>query len=349
MKNKLLLLPLILACAPSFAQRPLAAVEVSKAEMRKLAPTITAAGQVQSRSGADLSAGFGGPLQWVAEPGTRVAKGEVLARMDVDELKLARAEQAARLSRGQVGLKQSERELERLRASGNAVSRLQLDQSENARDLALADIEIARAALSQTDERIARGTLRAPFAGVVSERLKRAGEEVNRGEVIARLTDTDHLEIRLFLPLRHVRAIAPGSSVNLVLDDGSRAPARVRALIPVGDARSQSFETLIDVPHTELPLSVGHSVRVELPLESPRLALVVPRDALVIRADGMSVYKVKKDKDAATAVRVAVKTSSAEGGWVAVEGALLAEDSIVVRGAETLHDGDPVQIIVRKT
>ena len=349
MKTQLLCLPVLLLAQAALAQRPPAPVEVSTAEMRKLAPTITAAGQVQSRAGADLAAGVSGPLAWVAEPGTRVQSGEAVARLDLDELKLARSEQAARLTRGQVALKQAERELERLRASGAAVSRLQLDQAENARDLAQADLEIGRAALSQTDDRLARGTLRAPFAGVVAERRKRAGEEVSRGEVIARLTDTDHLEVRLYLPLRHVRAITGGSTVQLVLDDGRRVAAQVRALIPVGDARSQSFETLIDLPADAL-LAVGHSLRVELPLESPKLALVVPRDAVVIRGDGMAVYKVKQDKDAASVQRVVVKTTGAEGSYVAVEGGLAANDTVVVRGAENLHDGDAVKIIgTRKT
>lgn len=343
MIKRLWLLPLLLACATAGAQeRPAPAVETSKAEMRKLAPTVTAAGQVQSRSGADMAAGVAGQLEFVAEPGTRVAKGEVIARMDVAELRLQRAEQAARLTRGEVALKQAERELERLRASGNAVSRFQLDQAENTRDLARADLEIAGAALRQTDERLSRAELRAPFAGIVSERLKREGEEVNRGELVARLHDTEHLEIRLFLPLRHVRAIQPGSVVNVQVGGGDFAQARIRAIVPVGDPRSQSFETLIDAPQTATPLAVGHSVRVELPLESPKLALAVPRDAIVIRTEGMSVYRVK---DGQTVERVPVKTTIAEGKWVAVEGALAADDAVVVRGAESLQHGAPVKVI----
>lgn len=350
MRRSLLLLPLLFVTSAVLAQeRPASAVETSKAQMRKLAPTVTAAGQVQSRSGADMAAGTGGQLEWVAEPGTRVARGGLIARVDVAELRLQRAEQAARLTRGQVALKQAERELERLRASGNAVSRFQLDQAENARDLAAADLEIAQAALKQTDERIARAEVRAPFAGVVSERVKREGEEVNRGEVVARLHDTDHLEIKLYLPLRHVRAVQAGSTVRVLLADGVSADARVRAIVPVGDSRTQSFEALIDAPSVQPALAVGHSVRVELPLESPKLALAVPRDAIVIRSEGMAVFRVKTgEKDAKTVERVVVKTTLAEGKWVAVEGALNADDAVVVRGAETLHHGDPVNVVATR-
>jgi RND family efflux transporter MFP subunit len=347
MKTRLLLLPLLLTWAAADAQAPPPpAVETSNAEMRKIAPTVTAAGQVQSRSGADVAAGIAGQLEWVAEPGTRVKKGEPIARMDVTETRLQRAEQAARVTRGQVALKQANRELERLRASGDAVARFQLDQAENARDLSQADLQIAEATLHQTEERLSKADVRAPFAGVVAERLKREGEEVNRGEILARLADTEHLEIRLFLPLRHVRAIQPGSTVNVRLADDTIVQAQVRAIVPVGDARTQSFETRIDAPQTTPPLAVGNTVRVELPLESPKLALAVPRDAVVIRSEGMAVFRVKNGaKDGKTVERIPVKTTIASGEWVAVEGALSADDTIVVRGAEALHNGDPVTVI----
>jgi RND family efflux transporter MFP subunit len=336
----------VLSTAAPAQQGPAPAVETAKAEMRRIAPTVTAAGQVQSRSGADLAAGTNGQLEWVGEPGTRVARGGLIARVDVSELDLQRAEQNARLIRARVALRQADRELERLRASGDAVSRFQLDQAENARDLAAADFDIAQAALKQTDERIARAEVRAPFAGVVSDRIKRAGEEVARGDLVARLHDTEHLEIKLYLPLRHVRAIRAGSEVRVQTVDGRVLPARVRAIVPVGDSRSQSFEALIDVPQTPVPLAVGHSVRVELPLESPRLALAVPRDAVVIRADGLTVFRIRTDgQDRKTVERVRVTTTLADGAWVAVEGALSAEDAVVVRGAETLHDGDHVRTL----
>jgi len=159
--------------------------------------------------------------------------------------------------------------------------------------------------------------------------------------VVARVADPEHLEIRLFLPLRHVRAIAAGDHVNVELD-GHIAAAKIRAIVPVGEARSQSFEALIDAPTSGLSLAAGNSVRVELPLQAPSQALAVPRDALIIRAEGLSVYKVGSDNKAQ---RVPVKTGAAQGKWIAVDGALAPADAVVVRGGESLHDGDPVQIV----
>lgn len=343
---------LTLALPAVFAQSgpPAAAVKTAKAELRAIAPSVTVTGVVQSRAAADLAAPLAGRLLWVAEPGTVVKAGDVVARFDIEELQLQRAEQAARVSRGVVAVKSAAREAERLKAAGTAVSRIALNQTEDARDLAQSDLDIARVTLRQTQERLSRAVLRAPVAGVVSERIKRPGEEAQRGEVIARFADTSNLELRLFLPLRHVRAIQGGTSVKVVSGSGATSSGTVRAVVPVGDARSQSFEALVDVASLQPPPPVGETLRVELPLQATRNALVVPRDAVVIRAEGSAVFRLKdgfvnQGVKSRVAERVPVRLGVANGDYVAVEGALGPDDEVIVRGAETLSDGATVRVV----
>lgn len=328
----------VLAQAP--AERP-APVEIAKAEVRRLAPSVHATGLVRSRAAADLAAAVGGRLQWVAEPGTAVGAGQVVARLDTRELSLARAEQAARVKRAQVNLEALERELTRLRASGNAVPRFNVDQAQSNRDIAEADLQVARALLAQTDDQLARSRLTAPFAGVVSERVHRAGEEVARGEVIARIVNPDELEIRLFVPLRHVRAVQPGHEVEVVADD-REFTARVSSIVPAGDPRTQSFEVLVKAPPVEGLLAAGNTVKVRLPLGEPQQRLSVPRDALVIRAEGLYVVRLNGQQ---RAERIAVKAGVADGDWIAIDGQVAPGDSIVVRGAEGLRGNEKLDVV----
>ena len=329
---------------PAFAQAPPerpSPVEIARAEVRELAPSVHATGLVRSRDAADLAAAVGGRLQWVAEPGTAVTAGQVVARLDTRELSLARAEQAARVKRAEVNLQALERELTRLRASGNAVPRFNVDQAEANRDIAEADLQVARALLAQTNDQLARSRLTAPFAGVVSERVRRAGEEVGRGEVIARIVNPDELEIRMFVPLRHVRAVQPGHEVEVVADD-REFTAKVSSIVPAGDPRSQSFEVLIKAPPVEGLLAAGNTVQVQLPLGEPQRRLSVPRDALVIRADGLYIVKLNGEQ---RAERVAVKAGVADGDWIAVDGTLKAGESVVVRGAENLRGNEKLDVV----
>lgn len=334
------LLALCSAAAPA-QDRPPASVQVAKAQVRELAPAVRAAGLVRSRASADLAASVAGRLQWVAEAGTTVAAGALVARLDTRELSLARAEQAARVNRASVNLKSLDRELERLRASGNAVSRFNVDQALSNRDLAAADLDVARALLAQTDDQLARSRITAPFAGVVSDRVRRAGEEVARGEIVARLVNPDELEIRLFVPLRHVRAIRPGHAVK-VTAEGRSFTAAVSSIVPAGDPRSQSFEVLVKAPGVDGLLAAGNTVQVELPLGEPQRRLSVPRDALIIRAEGLYVYRVSSDLHAE---HVDVKAGMADGDWIAVDGKLAAGEQVVVRGGELLRGNEKVQIV----
>jgi RND family efflux transporter MFP subunit len=340
----LLLLGPLATIGPAHAQAPQerpSPVQIARAEVRELAPSVQATGIVRSRAAADLAPSVAGRLEWIAEPGTAVTKGQLVARLDTRELALARAEQAARVRRAQVNLAALERELQRLRASGNAVPRFNVDQAQSNRDIAEADLQVARAELAQTDDQLARSRLTAPFAGIVSERVHRAGEEVSRGEVIARIVNPDELEIRLFVPLRHVRAVQPGAEVEVIAEDREFS-ARVSSIVPAGDARSQSFEVLVKAPPVDGLLAAGNTVRVRLPLGDPQRRLSVPRDALVIRSEGLYVVRMTPAK---RAERVQVKAGVADGEWIAVDGSLRAGDTVVVRGAETLRGNEKLDVV----
>lgn len=327
------------------AQAPSVPVRIAQAELRAMAPTVTVAGQVQTHSAVDLAAAVEGTLEFVADVGTAVARDQVVARLDTAALNLLRAEQIARVSRAQIALKSADRELARMQDSGDTVSRFQKDQAETSRDLARSDLEIARVTLQQTEERLSRAQFRAPFAGIVTERVKRSGEHANIGDVVARIAGSGGLEVHLFLPLRHVRAIKPGSEVAIHSERGALSKAPVHAIVPVGDPRSQSFEVVIDAQQLSPQPAVGTLLQVELPLAAPKQSIAVPRDALIIRAEGMAVFTITDGK----AVRVPVVPGVADGDWVAVDGGVKAADSVVVRGGESLHDGDPVQIIAGST
>lgn len=316
-------------------------VQVAPAQVRQLAPAVRATGIVRSRASADLAAAVAGRLEFVAEPGAAVKAGAVVARLDSRETLLARTEQQARVKRAQLNLVALDREVARLRAAGTAVSRVNVDQAQANRDLAEADLQVARAELAQTQDQLVRSTLTAPFDGVVSERVRRIGEEVARGEVIARIVNPDELEIRLFVPLRHVRAIKPGHVVE-VSSERKEFTATVSAIVPAGDPRTQSFEVLVQAPAVDGLLAAGNTVQVRLPLGEPQRRLSVPRDALIIRAEGLYIVKVDSEQ---RAERVAVKAGVADGDWIAVDGPVRAGDRIVIRGGETLRGKEKLDIV----
>ena len=158
---------------------------------------------------------------------------------------------------------------------------------------------------------------------------------------MARLVNPDALEIRLFVPLRHVRAIQPGHVVNVTVDRRSFTAA-VGSIVPTGDARTQSFEVIVKAPAVDGLLAAGNTVQVELPLGQPQRRLAVPRDALIIRADALYLFRVSSDQ---RAERVDVKAGLADGDWIGVEGKVAPGDEVVVRGGELLRGNEKVQVV----
>ena len=79
-----------------------------------------------------------------------------------------------------------------------------------------------------------------------------------------------------------------------------------------------------------------------MPTSSVREALTVPRDALVLRPEGQSVFVVDADGNAR---QVAVEVGVGQGEDIEVSGELAAGDRVVIRGNERLQGGQPVNIM----
>ena len=188
---------------------PPAAVVVDTVQLRLLAPTIDVPGTVVSRFDARLASELDAKLQWIAEVGTGVEEGDTVARLENITFKLNEMEAQSRVTREQarVTFLQSEKKrLEQL-AENNLSAKSQLDQT--ASDLAVAESDeaIARAQLGHAQVAMHVTEIRAPFDGIVTERLRNIGERLNVADEVIRLVDPNSLEIIARAPLNTVNFI----------------------------------------------------------------------------------------------------------------------------------------------
>jgi RND family efflux transporter MFP subunit len=347
MRKILLTSLLYLVAGTAFAQQPMPArvVQVATVERTEIAPTVAVPGTIYSRNEVQVTAGVAGQLVMVAEPGTIVRQGDAIARIDKQPLLLQRAEQEALLQRAEINVRQLESQLRRQRElqDSNLVSEFELEQTQANRDLAISDANIIRVRIRQIDDQVRRADVRAPFAGVIISRSRRGGEDVARGETLARLTDLTNLEVRAFVPLKHLPRTVVGDAIRVFAGDSSLS-GTIRALVPTGDVRSQTFEARIDLPVTATAnWAVGQLVSVGVPIRATENVLAVPRDALVLRHNGSFVFRIKEDN---TAEQVAVELGDSAGDLIAVNGALNEGDRVAIRGAENLRDGMATKILV---
>jgi len=329
-------------------QMPSKMVQVTEVVRTEIAPTVSVPGTIYSRNDVQITAGVAGQLQMVAEPGTIVQKGDPVARIDRTPLLLQRAEQEALLERAAISLRQLESDLRRQRelAGSNLVSEFEIEQTQANRDLAQSDSNIIRVRIRQIDDQIRRADTLAQFTGIVTERLHRSGEDVARGEVLGRMTDTQNMEVRAFVPLKYLPRTSVGGRIS-IFESQFQFEGKIRALIPTGDVRSQTFEARIDLPDAaRASWAVGQLVSVAVPIRAGEPALTVPRDALVLRQNGQFVYRINAEN---IAERVNVDIGDSQGELIAVTGDLREGDTVAIRGAEGLSDGAPVRILSQET
>ena len=323
----------------------LAVVETALVERMEMTAELPLNGSVFSRNDVDVTAAIEGELDWVAEPGSRIQAGKPIARLDTGPLSLRREELQRLLEREAVNEAYQSRLVERyvaLRESKN-VSAFQLDEAESRRDTARKDMAILETRIRQVEDEIARSNVRARFNGLFAERRKQAGEYVVPGDVIGRFVDLAKLEVRAAVPIAHQSRLAAGDRLEIELGRGGRREGVVRTLIASGDPVSQTFELRIDLAMTKDSagdIMPGQLVKVQLPLESRQGALLVPRDAVVVRREGSFVFRVNA---ASVAQRVPVTVGAGKGSRVAVTGALKEGERIVIRGADRLEDGQKVR------
>ena len=135
-----------------------------------------------SRNDARLAAEVTGRLDWVAEPGAKVAKGAQLARVDARALELQLAENDAQISRLAANAELLDTQLARLNALPEGIaSKSQIEEAAARLSMARHELAQARAARESIRHQVARAVIRAPFPGFVAERIRQLGEFVTAG------------------------------------------------------------------------------------------------------------------------------------------------------------------------
>ena len=337
-----LALALATLVSPTLAQDqkwPATLVVVANAQERLVAPKAMYSATVISRDDANLAGEIAGRLTWVAEVGDRVRKGENVAKLDDTFFRQQVIEERSIIQRERAKFDFHTRQVERLEKllAENNVARSQVDQERMDRSVARNNILSAQARLAQAEERLKRSSILAPFDGVVSERWLQGGEWAHDGDAIARLVSVDNLEIKTHVPADSLELVAVGSPLTYT-DGKTSGTGTVRAIVPVGGDVSRLYELRISV--SDSSLSAGKLLRVAVPTASPRETVLVPRDALILRREGIYVYRINEDS---TAERVEVRTGIADGGHIEVIGEIRENDRVVIRGGENLRPGATVQ------
>jgi RND family efflux transporter MFP subunit len=342
---------LILALIPlgALAQKfPPASVNVDSAKMTALSPVIWVSGTVVSQNDANIAAEVSGRLTSLSAIGTRVVQGDVIASLDDKQLIIELREAHALVLNSKAHLSYLEAEVIRKKELFNKKisPKSELDKVMSERDIAQGDVIVAQARVDKIKQNLAYTELKAPFSGIVTQRIANLGEYVENGSAILRLVEIENSEASVFTPivayqyLKETKQLSVKSALGL-------GQANIKAIIPVANARSHLMEVRLDMSIFDWP--IGLNFKAQVANGPSETLLTVPRDALVLRREGASVFRINENEQGVTAEKVAVTIGTGMGGLVAVSSrdpnkGINTGDLIIIRGAERLQDGQSVVV-----
>lgn len=352
--------PLSLALVLSLAAVLAACGEVAT-EAPKIAPALVVKpqlaaplvesypGEVRARIEPELAFRIGGKVvKRLVEIGDPVRKGQVLAELDPQDVRLqleaTRAQVAAAQANAQ--LAKTERERYQTLLGRNLVSRSQFDNADNAYRSAAATLQRAQAELKVASNQTDYATLRATADGVIAQRRVEVGQVVAAGQVVYTLAADGEREVVISLPEGQVERVRLGQPVQVQLwsQPGVMLEGAIRELAPAADPRSRTFATRVSFKQGQTNVELGQSAQVFIQT-SAQAVLAVPMSAVTAEKGQAYVWVVDPHN---RSVQARMITPGPYGQqMVPVLEGLTEQDWIVAAGAHVMQAGKVIRPVDR--
>ena len=337
--------------APSERPRPVLVVQPQGGAE---AAVSAFAGEIRAREEAVLSFRVGGNLiRRAVDVGDQVRRGELLAELDADDLRLQARAAQAQLAAATAELDRAGADRARFArlAGEQLVSRSAYDGANAAYQAAAAQAGVARAQLDVAGNQAAYAQLRAPRAGVVALRHAEAGQVVAAGQPVFTLAGDSGREVAIALPESRIRDYSVGQPVVVALwnDEGKRLPGTIREIAPAADPQARTYAARVALRGAAAQaVELGQSARVYIPDAEPGVegaALSVPLSSLQRGAKGAALWVV--DPATRTVHLKPVSVGPYGEDRVPVLGGITAETWIVAAGGHLLREGQTVAPVDR--
>jgi RND family efflux transporter MFP subunit len=221
-------------------------------------------------------------------------------------------------------------------------ARQQYQAAQNAAEQSYRSLQAARARVALARKSSADTSIRAPFTGLVAERLVSVGDYVTRGTRVATVVRIDPMRVELTIPEQSVALVKPGQDVRLTVDayPGEQFTAEVRFVSPSlrADQRALTVEAVAANPGGRLKPGLFVSASIRQPSSAP--ALLVPSTAVETLSGTSRVYVVKGD----TVEERLVTTGQSIGQQVEITSGITSGEVVASEPKGRLLDGASVRV-----
>ena len=305
---------------------------IAPASAETVKVVVKVVGSLQARDVLDIVSEISAPVNEILfNEGQMVEEGEVLARLDDAKLKARLAEAKARRELAETNYKRATELFD-----SQTISRQEYDQVKSAYD-------VAEAGFNLLSREVADTVIRAPFPGVVGERLVSPGQYVTAGQALTKLVRLDPLEASFRIPERYVGLIKINQAITMrsVALPDMDITGDVFFIDPSIDQQSRTILAKAHVPNPDKKLKPGLFGGLDVVLEERENAVVIPESSVRYAGDQASVV-VMNAENRAEFRNVTVGQRMA--GRVEISEGLAAGERVVVEGYQKMGPGTGILI-----
>jgi len=330
------ILSLVLAaysCQPLHAEETIhrttpVPVTIAQVETRPVPALIEVVGTIQAEERATIAAKVTGVIKEVPVVlGSRVNKKDLLVAISADEIK-------AQLNQADAQLKQAKRNLEREQKllKKNATTAETVNSMQDRYNVARASYQEVRTMLSYTE-------IRAPFAGVITQKSAHPGDLATPGATLLKIENDKHLQVVTAVPESLVLTIKQGDTLEFTVPAaGVSAQGVVAEIAPSADPNSRTAPVTLDIL-ADANLRTGQFARVLLPGKK-RQSLFVPQEAVIEKGQMDLVFVAVEDKATLRLVRTGMKHDK----MVEILSGLKPGEQVIIDNNRHLISGQPIKV-----
>ncbi len=272
-------------------------------------------------------------IELPVEQGAWVAEGDVIARLSADD-RPARLREAKAL-----------REQRRIEFEASQKLSKKGFRSDTQVAGALAALEAAEAAVSLAEEDLSNTVVRAPFDGLIDDRIAEIGDFLEMGDSVAVIVNLDPILVVAQISERSHGAVRIGQPGFARLADGTRIEGTVRFVSAIADPATRTFRVEMTAPNTGLSVADGMTAELHLPLRETLAHRVSPA-VLSLRDNGEMGVKTVDEEGRVRFLPARIVDSDSDGVWL---GGLPEELLIITVGQEFVAEGQRVKAVDAET
>ena len=332
--------------APPPSGPPPAPVRVAPVLQQEVKQTVTLVGTVEPWKRSVVASEVEGLVKaFPAEEGMAVKRGQLLASLRTDTLRIRFDSASALYREAAARYQRAKRDLNRIRVLFKRELVTQKDF-----DDALAEETALKERLSQlgADIRQVRDSLNkskilAPFDGWITQEFTEVGQWVEEGGAVIEMVDLSRVQVEIPLPERYVSNVQTRDPVTATFDGlpAFEAQGRVFSLVAQADRNARTFPIKVEIPNPALAIKSGMVSRVTFQVGRPHQGFMVPKDALVLRGGNEFVFQV----NGGTVEQIPVTAVLHVEDLVEITGQVQEGMTVVVEGNERLFPGQPVRVL----